>query len=611
MNRWKKLYEKIKIIESTFYFRYTFWLTFFLIAAWVVLIKFFNLSLESNHAWHGFLYITDNPDSVRYLVSSAFQGLAALFALTISVSFVVAQLASTYSQRLVIKIIKKKWFIIGLLLFVSALAYNLILLSLIKNVIIYDFRGWLFLGNMVDIACIVYIFPFIFLFIRSIDPHELAIKAAENFNEEYFGELKNKNRVNDSLPLFQTIIIKSLENGDSDLVSVSLNVFFENLKKSLDIENYYRVLGYFKPFFHKIIRKATEKREEDILWQIIGAFEYIQEGLLDRKIMIVSQFDEERASSLPCLINFLINESIKNGEGEMVGKGFGAMSRLGKKFFPLMPADSEIAKFRLMQEIRNGNARSISGWSQPEHNNEKVFDFIEDIFVVDDFSKLAKMAIRKHDLESASWIIRQIFGTLYDVVGLNSSHAEAKNDILGSVAFRLEELLNLASEADMDIASDIVTETEGAVSITLKDANPRIREYYLSLMLNALKMLIEKEFFTKSPEYALNMAGASVRGFISQQNKEAIKMVDISLGAFFDIVRLIDVKSKKTINTTNKKIREEVARQLRSFQKWKLEMIDKSLNEKIIEFLEKNYDKSFLDSLEKSERETRGESSTE
>lgn len=592
----KKLRE-IKLFDSTFYSRYTIRTVFVLILIWLGMFVFFNWDfLIKRASLNEYLFITQDVDSVRYLLSSAFQGLAALFALTVSISFIVAQLASSYSPRLVIKIIRKRWFIFGLTLFVFSLAYNLFLLSLITNETVAKFKFFLLTGNILDIASIIYIVPFVFLFIRTIDPWELSQDLVKKFDEGYFDRMTKKREVDDTLPLFQTIVIKGIDNGDLDMTSVALSAFFSQLEKFITSDNYHLVTTYFKPFFYKLIRNATENKEYIILEQLIFSFERVQNKITSPEFMKISNFRDEYSSSMPHMIIFLMSESIKYGDGEMLGIGFGALSRLEKKIVPLMPADDDISEIRSMKEIRQKNYEYRS--SQDEYNNHNIFEYIENVFIVEEMVRLAETSIKMQDEKSTSRVIRHIFWSRHDILSLDATRIEVKEMIFSSLPFHIKRLMMLAAKNDVDIADNIITGTQDVLDdfITL---GTRVGEYYVSLMCDAIRLIIEKRFFSSSPEFIFNLAGAAGRGIANRKNKEVKKMMEELIKTFKEVVVIIDKRSKNLISAEYDKIRNEIATQLKSFQKWGLKEVDDDMDKKLGEFLTQNWSDVFLKSLDK------------
>jgi hypothetical protein len=598
---WKKIksikLQKIKIFDSTFYFRHTVRTILALILIWLGMVAFFNWNfLVRSASFSQYLFITQDVDSIRYLLSSAFQGLAALFALTISVSFVVAQLASSYSPRLVMKIVRKRWFVFGLTLFVVSLTYNLFLLSFVTNETVIGFKPWLLFGNVLDIASIIFIIPFVFLFIRTIDPWELSQGLAKKFNEAYFEKMTKKREVDDTLPLFQTFVIKGLENGDLDMVSVVLSTFFSQLEKFITSENYHLVATYFKPFFYKLIRKATEYKENTILEQLIFSFERVQNKITSSDFMKVSKFQDEYFSSMPHMILFLMNESIKFGDGEMLGVGFGALSRLEKKLVPMMPVDDVISEIRSMKEMMNKNYDYRNG--QEEYDNDNIFEYIDNVFLADEMVMLAETAIKIRNKKATSRIIRHIFYARHDIFSLDEKRIEVKKRIFGSLPYHLREIMKSASNNSMGITDNIVTGTQELLR-EIVDMDSRTAEYYVSLMCDALMLMIKKEYFTTSPEWILNMAGAVGRGIISKKNKEVGKITKEIIETFKRILALIDERSKKSIGSEYEKIRNEIATQLKSFQSWGLKEVDENMDKELGEFLTKNWNDVFLKSLDK------------
>src|SRR3989338_1186085 len=112
------------IFNSSRSFRISVHLSLLVIALWCLSLYFLNRGVID------FQWFVSNVDSLRATFGSIFQGLAAFFAIVISVSLLVAQLAyGSFSPRLMPNFLKNRAFLTVVFLFVGALSLNVIILS--------------------------------------------------------------------------------------------------------------------------------------------------------------------------------------------------------------------------------------------------------------------------------------------------------------------------------------------------------------------------------------------------------------------------------------------------------------------------------------------------
>src|SRR3989344_1550160 len=264
------------------------WTIFITLSFWFVIFVFSNSTLDF-FAEQGIIsqltFITKDIDTVRYLLSSIFQGLAALLALVISIMFVVAQfVASHYSSRFIKYLVREKWFVWNISFFIIVLVINLILLSFVSKITVQMIPAVILLIDMVlSVGAVIVIMNLAFSFTRAMDPHNIARRLLKNlelrFADKDFFNDRRKAADSEVMILVEAFVIKSVKVGDSDIARRMIgSLLGEIVKKYLTVVSYKNLVAYVTPFIKKIAIIAAHERDEAVLKQIIAECEELEKS---------------------------------------------------------------------------------------------------------------------------------------------------------------------------------------------------------------------------------------------------------------------------------------------------------------------------------------------
>src|SRR3989339_572278 len=166
----------------------SFWALFLIFVLWYSMILISNF--HNTDSW--FLFTADS-ESLRSLLISAFQGLASFFAITISVSLLVTQLAfGSFSPRLISSFFKNKIFLISSFLFLFSLSLNFILLSILQDSTVHKLIPFVVIDLILTIITLISIVPTTLELLISIDPKKIGLDLIKKFDPNYFKNISSR-----------------------------------------------------------------------------------------------------------------------------------------------------------------------------------------------------------------------------------------------------------------------------------------------------------------------------------------------------------------------------------------------------------------------------------
>jgi len=235
------------------------------------LIFAFILGIFSNLE---FISSVTEEDSARYLLSSLVQGEAAVFALVITLSLVVVQIAaSSYSVR-VIHIFKRLpdlWILIFIYIF--TIFYSLAILKMIDQVdqnvndLTYDISFSFILGVFAFIALV----PYFLNVIEFTNPYTLLSHLAKSINEDKIIMSHHIGDQNDPFQPLMDIIYSSFNKYDMGIVIEGMEAMESKImillkstkKEEVNIEKINEIANRFLSHLSGLAKVIVDRRDED------------------------------------------------------------------------------------------------------------------------------------------------------------------------------------------------------------------------------------------------------------------------------------------------------------------------------------------------------------
>ncbi len=549
-----------KIFNSSRSLRITIWLSLLAVALWCISLFLLNYNKE-NFSW----FVSD-IESLRVLLGSVFQGLASFFAIIVSVSLLVAQLAyGSFSPRLMPNFLKNKTFLVTIFLFIGSLTLNAILLWSLTESTVSNLLPLIILDFVLSLSAFISIIPTTFVLLGSAHPMKIGWDLVQRFNDDYFKEIPFDNgSVNDeSLPMLQSLIIKSIREADTDYAQRLIGSFRDALESHINDQNAVVYAGYFDSFFKKIIFTASQENEERILQQLL----YINEGLekkVSKSRRYLSDSDTRYEASFVRNILYIIELSIKNRHDRTLGLAQGAMYRLQEVLVQSIPADDEIATFRTTDHFRNKKEGEI-GNKDVHYANERIYEYISRVYFESN-SAMAMEALRLHNTEALHHFVRDIFRSRYTLDKLDKTkHKRVIERIAYSEFFSLSRLSHLATKSNVSIADDIAVGVHEARDFYL-EVDPKLAEMYVDLLGQLMIDVTEREIPSSDPNSTFFWAGVALRMFLHP----APPQIPIKLLEYFEkILAILKRKQELSSSPLLEKMKETICEEIASVRNYK------------------------------------------
>jgi len=576
------------------------WTIFITLSFWFVIFVFSNSTLDF-FAEQGIIsqltFITKDIDTVRYLLSSIFQGLAALLALVISIMFVVAQfVASHYSSRFIKYLVREKWFVWNISFFIIVLVINLILLSFVSKITVQMIPAVILLIDMVlSVGAVIVIMNLAFSFTRAMDPHNIARRLLKNlelrFADKDFFNDRRKAADSEVMILVEAFVIKSVKVGDSDIARRMIgSLLGEIVKKYLTVVSYKNLVAYVTPFIKKIAIIAAHERDEAVLKQIIAECEELEKSTPFPKLtQQVGMFDVSLGSLIANVGEIAVNNKLTDSLVDVLV----AISRLAEIVIPQISVDSENSEFRIRPALREG---AKFPKNNPEHyQNRHVFEQVEKVYVKS-FSSLASLAIGEGLEEQASSAIRWMSHTVYPIIKLDGARQEAKLDLLRSIAFEYDNL----ARAALDKRVNVFEEIGGGIETFTREAgnvDDFILKYSTKTMSDIIQQMLEKDIFLNSIRRVFWDFSLLSRWFQEPETKGANDVIYNFISTCDNLVKSIDKKLKDGHNPALFDLRNQIAEELLGLRRTR----PNSLNRKTTAMLDKllkKWPKKFIERID-------------
>lgn len=559
MNLAKILKEKI---QSSPAFRLGLQTTLLAIDIW--LISIFLLNFQGAK----FLWFVSDIDSLRGLLGSIFQGLASFFAIVISVSLLVAQLAyGSFSPRLMPNFLKNRSFLGVVFLFIGALSSNLITLSLLSENTLHALTPLIIIDLILSLIALISVVPVSFILLSSAHPMNIGWDLIQKFDERYFKNIPafntNTSLSDDNLPLLQSLIVKSIRDADTDYARRLLGSFSKKIENHLGNDNAISYSSYLGGFFKKISFVASEEKEEDILQQIVSINEALEKKA-STSPKYLSDFDTKYEGSFARNILYVMSLSIEKNHDQVLGKSLGAMNRLRENIIQYIPPDDEIANFITIKHFRDKRSGEIKNDSL-HYTNERIFEYAKQVYFESSVS-LASEALQSKNPELVHSFVRDAFTTRYDLEKLDySKHKEAVENIAFSSFFSLSRLSQLAIKKDTNISDDLAIGVEESRDFFIT-VDPRLAESYVDLLGEVMIETTEHRILNGDPNATFYWAGVALRMLLT---RAPINIPMKLLGYFEKLLDVISERQTKSSSPILEKMKETICREVASVKKYK------------------------------------------
>lgn len=557
----KKTSPLTKIVyDSSRSLRATFRLSLLVLAVWCISLFFLNRDTLL------FQWFVSDAESLRALLGSIFQGLASFFAIIVSVSLLVAQLAyGSFSPRLMPNFLKNRAFLSTVFLFIGALALNAILLSVLTEETVGNLLPLVIFDLFISLTALVSIVPASFVLLNSAHPMKIGWDLVERFNDSYFSEIpfKGASASDESLPMLQSLIVKSLRDADTDYATRLIGSFGDKVESHLNDDNAVTFAGYFDSFFKKIIFIASQENEEGVLQQLVFANEALEKKVAKSRRYLTNT-DIRSEGSFARNIIYIIELSIKNRHDQVVGRAQGAMYRLREILVPSIPPDDEIATFRTVSHFRDKKDGEINN-ADINYANERIYEYVSRVYFESN-SALALEALRLNNTEATRDFVREIFRSRYTLYKLDpTKYKEVIKRIAYSDFFNLSRLSHLSIKSNVGISDEVAVGIQEARDFFLK-IDPKLAESYIDLLGQLMIETTEREIPNSDPNSTFYWAGVAFRMLLHPAPVDLpIKL----LGYFEKVLLIIKERQKRSSSPILEKMKETICEEIGSVRNYK------------------------------------------
>lgn len=578
-----------RLIDLSSFQRITLWSVLITVFLWCIYVVIINVGEKEIK---DFLFLTNNPETYRYMLSSSFQGLAALFALSITASLAMIQITfGTYSTRIIRNIAKDPLFISGVFLYVSALSSSFFLLSFINEQTLVEIPELVFFNNILTIISVVYIVPLVFSIVRETNPMKIGADLVSKFDGQYFSNITNSQRTqvssNDTqLPLLQTMIIQSIMRGDNDLALKLVTSFGYALEDATNDQNGYYLARYTKYFFKKIIWVSFENQEDLILSVLIEFLERLQKkSASDANINRVERYIENEILFVDLLVHIGEQAIIRDNQSIFI-ETRGALTRIRGDHLRLIKSDDEIAHLDFLKTIRTTKSTPKQSTNE-QYANERTYEFVRDkLFLRTNFN-FAYTAI-KHNPSILEGIIRDISYVRFHIKELDdNSNRYAKEDIWSSLIFGVNNILYDSVEKDINVISEIAAIVQDSI-IDVFQIDTELGEYMGEIVPEALRLLIEKKLSNSRVTWVFHEVGIILRKLLREPSIQSKKTINEIINTLIEILDDINHSPKKRDGMNYTAISKEIIRNLETLENFGLAEKDASLNAKVDSCIKRN-----------------------
>lgn len=544
-------------------------------------------------------FLANDEDTLRYLYSAVFQGLAALFALTVSAMFVVTQLiGGSYSYRAVKYVVRKSWLLSYVFLFGVAMLSNFILLSFVKKGIFEYVPQSIFVANnLISIAAIVFLVPVIFRFITSVDPMEVGREFVKRLDKKFFETVENDHEAafeNETPLLVQVAVIKAIESGDTDFAARLLGSLGQQIKKNLTTENYLGVFRLFSPVLRRVISVAADKRDSSILRHLVGILEGFQ-----REIPVNVYADED--GSFTDLIFEIMEEATRYEGDTAFDKASGALSRLARIIIPQVPMDENIASIRTTKYLREHGEEYER--SEARHfRDERIFSYIERTFLGRNHIRLAKIAARNHRDNLVGELINDVAWMRHDISQLGVGREEVKRRFFSEIVFNLEELSKLVVEEEINAYFRLCHSLEEIANDLMEDESSLyLVERTTRILIGIMQKMIDEKFFLTESRNVIRELGLLSRFMLRPNHNYLRPILREIIDAFRDGIAKIEVSVREHRSVIFADLQRQLVEEILGLRRMNIRQFDPDLGTLVDQIIE-SLDIGLVNSIEETYR---------
>jgi len=280
----------------------------------------------------------------RYWLSAAFQGIATLFALVISASLIVVQLASqTYTHRIVHTLFRKKSFWIGTVFGIFLLAYLLYIQTTISdNREIPTTLLWIaFLLALVYFSSLPYTINLAF---TSMSPRHIIFPVLDRIDRQFIDRLNYRHFSEEFLspspddnPILdvESVVSAFLRQQEFALAEATINSFADTLIEKGTERDYAALVSQCSSTIQNIARQLSAIRNRELFRELVARLANLHRHLFN--LEYASTFGYQH-HSFPQLVMKIGADSIRDGFPDGAEQCFIALGWMAaddlKKFKP-------------------------------------------------------------------------------------------------------------------------------------------------------------------------------------------------------------------------------------------------------------------------------------
>ncbi len=545
----------------------------YLIPFGVVVICWAIVTFLANTQSCHVIFITDDLDSLRTLIASAFQGLAAFFAIIVSVSLLVTQLAyGTFSPRLMPNFLENKVLVTTGLLFIGALSLNLFILAYLSPETVEVLQTIILVTLATSVLAIIAVVPASFALFKLAHPMTVGWNLIRRFDSRYFDAVpfKSDKAIDSSLPLLQSLTIKAIKEADTDFAKRLIGSFDDTLSKHFSVANAKKFSDYFGSYIRKVAITASELDEEQLLIQLMYMNEELEEKAMASDQYLLDSRSSHNGSTFVGNIAFIIELSIKNRHHHVVGMALGALHRLRNKVILRLSPDNEMSSFILGEHFRSKKDGKPNITDQ-HRKNEYIFEYIQRTYFSINIG-FATTAL-EHNPRSVERFIREISSHRYSFSDLanKDQHREAIKRIAYNDLYNLVRITRSALKANVNLADCIATDLQEADDYLL-EIDTNLVEGYIDILGHLIIESIQYDMYDADPDSIIYSTGVVLRSFSKPNAPDEITVR--LLNHLDKALEVLAKKQDKYPSPLYEKMRNKLCDEISTAKNWHKESVE-------------------------------------
>ena len=481
----------------------------------------------------------------RYWLSAAFQGLAALFALFISVTLVMAQLASqVYTHRMAQSFFKAKWFWINLISGPFLLAYLLCVQTVLRE----NSPNLIMLVRVAFALSILYLALVpagVGLALAAVRPRNIVVPILERIDEALLRQMIRRYDFRSFVPLplednplleAESIAIAFLRQGEGALASATISGLFSKICQIAKPEHYQALCWHVGMTARQVAIALIGSRNEELIRDLVRIIANIHDQTFNMTYAGESEYTE---SSWPTILIEIAEDCARADFPEgarWCGIGLGWMAKTDAKN---LPPDKE--NYWLQEILSKQPFMRPLNPTEEQERIRRQFENFDRLFI----HSLSGIADQVGT--SPRRIIKDIVST-YIHIGhvlrevLKQEGARTRQDAFWGISFELRKLIRIAERAEAWDALLDFNALSWLADFSLRDGDAKPATALLRVECDALIRAVEGG--VACGELQMPIIDVTVHGCLSSLDRlpDGQEMVMVSVETLCKLAALMPSK---------------------------------------------------------------------